>query len=676
MPRDLVFGNGEMLVNLDNHLNIRDLYYPYVGQLNHVGGYRCRVGIWTADVGFAWIGDEWQREIRYTTDTLVSDCTARLNRLGLSIRFRHGVSPTSNVFFNRITVTNLWKADRKVRIFFAFDLRIDESDIGDTAFFHPDAHAMIHYKRDRYILASGWVGEGVTALDSKSGIAHYACGIKEFGGAEGTWRDAEDGELSGNAIAQGSVDSVIGFDLDLAHESKQRLRSWIAVATDLDSVVALHHHFLTMGLDAIQDDCESITRSWIGKEPDGLENLPERVQALYRRSLLIMRSQIDKRGAILASTDTDIMRTARAHYAYVWPRDGALAAHPLDKIGLSEVTTPFYQFCIEALTKTPMVIETPMGEARALMHKYCPDGTMGASWHPWVVEGGGSEVPIQEDGTALVVWAASQRCLRAAKTEESKEIFEKLILPGARFLASHRDPKTNLPLPSWDIWEERRGVHLYTTAATIGALKFAGELASTMGDLKNAKYFEKSAAEIQAAIEEHFWDEGEERFVRTLTISPKTGKLVKDMTVDSSMFALFAYGVFAADHPKVASTMGAIGRALWVKVGIGGLARYENDYYFRVEGAGDSKQVPGNPWIICTLWLADWMIATAKSRDELRAAIDLVEWAAVCALPTGILPEQIHPVTYQPLSVAPLTWSHAQFVTTTLKYLERWAELK
>jgi len=119
--------------------------------------------------------------------------------------------------------------------------------------------------------------------------------------------------------------------------------------------------------------------------------------------------------------------------------------------------------------------------------------------------------------------------------------------------------------------------------------------------------------------------------------------------------------------------MQAIGRKLWVRVGVGGVARYERDWYFHVTQAWE--KVPGNPWIICTLWLADWYIATAKTTAALRSAVDLLEWAAICALRTGVLSEQVHPFTLQPLSVAPLTWSHAQYITTTTAYLDKLAEI-
>jgi hypothetical protein len=43
-------------------------------------------------------------------------------------------------------------------------------------------------------------------------------------------------------------------------------------------------------------------------------------------------------------------------------------------------------------------------------------------------------------------------------------------------------------------------------------------------------------------------------------------------------------------------------------------------------------------------------------------------------LPSGVLAEQVHPYTNQPLSVSPLTWSHAAFVTTVLEYLNKLEE--
>ena len=40
-----------------------------------------------------------------------------------------------------------------------------------------------------------------------------------------------------------------------------------------------------------------------------------------------------------------------------------------------------------------------------LLHKYNPDGSAGSSWHPWMSPDGKRQLPIQEDETALVLWA-------------------------------------------------------------------------------------------------------------------------------------------------------------------------------------------------------------------------------------------------------------------------------
>ena len=126
--------------------------------------------------------------------------------------------------------------------------------------------------------------------------------------------------------------------------------------------------------------------------------------------------------------------------------------------------------------------------------------------------------------------------------------------------------------------------------------------------------------------------------------------------------------MYAPDDPKIVSTMQAIEQELWVKTGVGGVARYTDDHYHQV--SQDIPNVPGNPWFICTLWLAEWHALTAKHRSGLKQALELLEWVVAHALPSGILAEQVDPYTAQPLSVSPLTWSHAAYVSTVLTYLQ------
>ena len=103
-----------------------------------------------------------------------------------------------------------------------------------------------------------------------------------------------------------------------------------------------------------------------------------------------------------------------------------------------------------------------------------------------------------------------------------------------------------------------------------------------------------------------------------------------DMTVDASCYSIWAFGAMEPDNPKVAATMKKIREKLHVNTDIGGIARYQGDNYQRVTTS--SEAIPGNPWIICTLWLAQYDIAAAKTTDELAKALDILRWAVQRAL--------------------------------------------
>ncbi len=49
MARDLPIGNGNVLVNFDAHYNLRDIYFPYVGQENQALDHLSHFGVWTAE---------------------------------------------------------------------------------------------------------------------------------------------------------------------------------------------------------------------------------------------------------------------------------------------------------------------------------------------------------------------------------------------------------------------------------------------------------------------------------------------------------------------------------------------------------------------------------------------------------------------------------------------------
>lgn len=667
MPRDLPLGNGGLLVAFDRHYQIRDLYWPHVGQENHALGHPFRQGVWV-EGQFRWLDDgRWERDLRYAHETLVSEVRLRHPDLQVALVVSDAVDFHENLLVRRFNITNLAEQTREVRLFFHHDFHISGNEVGDTTYYEPDRRAVFHYKGARWFLANGavvlvegepgpgWVPTPDTAPGLVVGVHQWACGLKEISGLQGTWRDAEDGQLSGSAVAHGSVDSCVGFGLSIPAGQTRTVYYWLAASSDFESVVRINRMVRQRGPQTFLDRTAAFWRLWLERHRPDLKDLPHEVCHEYLTSLLIIRTQVDNGGAVIAANDTDISSNVRDTYSYMWPRDGALVAHALNLAGYIDLPRAFFQFCAQALTREGY-----------LLHKYNPDGTLASSWHPWYRDGH-KDLPIQEDETALVLWALWGHFDRFGDVEFIKPLYRRLICPAADFLLNYRDPETGLPLPSYDLWEERRGVLAWTVAATWGGLTAGANFAEAFGETEQAERYRQAAGEIKAGADAHLWRPEMNCFARMLNRAPD-GRWEVDGTLDASLVGLWQFGMYPPDDPKIVATMEAIHRRLWVKTEVGGVARYENDNYHQV--SQDIANVPGNPWFICTLWLAEWYAATARTEDDLQRCVALLEWAAQRALPSGVLAEQVHPYSNAPLSVSPLTWSHAAFVSTAQAYLQ------
>jgi GH15 family glucan-1,4-alpha-glucosidase len=394
----------------------------------------------------------------------------------------------------------------------------------------------------------------------------------------------------------------------------------------------------------------------VNKNETDFHGLPAEVIELYKHSLLIARTQIDNDGAILAANDSDVTERATDHYSYLWTRDGAFVANAFDLAGYSHLARAFYDFCGR--------IVHPKGY---FLQKYNADGTVASGWHPaWNSRETAPMVPIQEDETALVLWALWQHYDCYRDIEFAYRLYRKLVVPCADFMTAFRHPELRTPAPSWNLWEDRRGIHTFTCASVVGGLRAAANFASLFAEDDRAALYAANADEITAAMREHLFDSSLGRFRRALWFHDERN-FDADASVDASMFGIFYFGAFAADDPMVTGTMSAIEERLTVP---GGIARFENDQYMRT-----SQAHAGNAWLICTLWLAEYYVAAAKNCADLEKALDILKTVASQARPSGVLPEQIDIATGEHTSVSPLTWSHSTYIATVQNYLRRMREL-
>ncbi|MGI8543301.1 MAG: glycoside hydrolase family 15 protein [Aridibacter sp.] len=646
--RDIPVGNGSLLVTFDDKYQIRDIYYPHVGQENHTEGFPFRFGVW-ADGEFSWVFEnDWKRTLKYLPETLVTDVQLVNEKMEVEIVCNDTVLSHENVFLRKIQVKNLSDTKREFRIFLHHDFRIYENKVGDTAFYDPESFSLIHYKKHRYF-----------SINTEPHFDYFVTGRKAFQEQEGTWRDAEDGVLNGGAITEGSVDSTIQKSFIIKQRETSEFFYWIAAGSSHDEVCELNQYVLDETPQQCLEYTKNYWRVWVSKNETDFADLSPEVIELYKRSLLVIRTQVDNQGAILAANDSHVTERATDHYSYLWTRDGAFVANALDLAGYPFFTRKFFEFCAKIVH-----------EDGYFLQKYNADGTVASGWHAaWDVWARRKLIPIQEDETSLVIWALWEHYDKFREVEFIRKLYRPLITKCADFMCEFRDEKTGLPKPSWNLWEDRRGIHTFTCASVVGGLRAAANFARMFGEEKRAEKYETAAKEIVEAMREHLYSKELGRFLRALN-SDNAQIFEADTIIDSSMFGIFYFGAFDVEDEFVENTMKSIEKNLWIKSEIGGIARFNGDAYMRI-----SDEFAGNAWFICTLWLADYRIAVAKKKSDLKGVIEILEWTAKNALPSGVLAEQVNPLDGSPVSVSPLTWSHSTFVATVVNYLKKLKEL-
>lgn len=644
MTRPILLSNGTMHVGINLYGMVHDFYYPYVGYENHARAnhMRHRIGVWV-EGKFSWLDDgQWKFIINYEDSSLIGNTQARNEALGVTLELQDAVDCDFNAFIRNIHIINEFNRQREVRLFLCQVFRISNSLDGESAQYLPTEPAILHYKGHRaFVIAA-------ENLEHQP-FDQFSIGVYAIEGHEGTFRDAEDGQLAGNAVEHGSVDSAIGFKLDLEAHGSTRVAYWIAAGRDQREAINVHQKIRARGVYSRMRATQQHWNHWLQPADHFTSKLEPELREPFRRSLLIIKSHIDKHGAVIASTDTTMSNYSRDAYAYCWPRDAAYALWPLLRLGYVQELKNFFAFCRDSLQ--------PEG---FLMHKYQADGALGSSWHAYLFAGRHTP-PIQEDETAIVLFLFGQYYQITNDHETLHKFYASLIHPAAAFLTSHIDETTKLPHASYDIWEQTFLTTTYTTAVTYAALLASAKLAEAMGHDKDAVHWQAIADDMREAAtklynpDKKFFYKG---FIKQHHGTPQEETMYDDTIDVSSFYGAFMFGLFDLKSDEIRASYDTLKTTFKINDdGVTPLPRYEHDLYDTVDPAG-----MGNPWLITTMWLAQYYMEV----DRLPAAKAIIQWARSIMLPSGVLPEQLNPFTQKFISVAPLIWSQAEFLNSIL----------
>lgn len=636
MGRPVVLSNGQLFVGLDEHGLVHDFYYPYVGleNLTTARSTQHKIGIWV-DGKFSWSDDgTWSTIVDFEDDALVSNIKLDSPELEISLHLQDFIDKDYNSLIRHITMTNNSSKKRDIRLFMHQVFQISRAGRADTAIYVPEEHYILDYKGRYCLLISGQFEDG-TDFDQ------YAVGNYGIEGKAGTFLDAEDGELSGNAVEHGGVDSTIRFRAELEAGASKELDYWIVAASSQTDAERTHLEYKS---EKRSDRLRHVRQSWQAWLDGGDVEAPDFHKRSLQHSLLIVKAHCDERGSVLASGDSSIFNYGRDYYCYCWPRDAAYAVWPLIRLGHFDEAKQFFEFARDTMHKDGY-----------LMHKYQPDRAIGSTWHP-LIHGRRQELAIQEDETAGVVFMVGEYFDANPEDKNFVEhLYATFVVPCANWMSLFIDEATGLPHASYDLWEEKFLTTTYTVCTVIAGLRAASKLAEAFDRPEEASRWTKASDGFRNNLDKLYNPDG---WFRKGFLLKDSGEIEYDDTLDiSSLYGPFMYAGLRLDDSRLLSTAKQVENRLLNSSPSGGVLRYEFDNYFLTK-----RQFKGNPWIVSTLWLAQYDAVigeTAKARE-------LLQWALDHELPSGVLSEQYDPETGDPLSVLPLVWSHAEMVNTLL----------
>jgi oligosaccharide amylase len=654
-----ILGNGRLLVCLDETGSLAQLFYPSLDAGPHIHSFLLGIQAvsgrggkalegaaeWEQEV--SWLTDQgWAHELSYIDGTAVAHCVSTHTILHIQVDQTMCVHHGSDAFINEVRITNLGNTAYLCKLVIYADFNFDYRQSGNTCHFDTENSMLTFFAADRYV-----------AITCDKPISGYGCDRRGINDPDCFFQDTSSGQFNSSTYATGLVQGSVCYDLGQIDPSSTTIgQIHMCLSRSRDDLRALST------LLAQRKSYVKETTSWW--QEHYRQSAPKTssltINNVYNRSIITLKVLTDKTGSILAAPECDPAFRSSGGYGFCWPRDGAFIGHSLDITGHHDHARAFYDWTLQ-------VQEASGG----WYQRYYTHGALAPTWGL-----------VQFDQIGAVVWAICQHIQLTEDISYGQKIFSQLVR-ACEYMRRELDPATGLAPITKDLWEERDGISTYACACTWAAFNELAYLATKLGQAVAAKQWALAASRLKDAIEKHLWSTSHQRFLRGInTLIPShsvkqlyhqqtlseadivsveyAGKtqnvLAHDATVDVSILGLsIPFGVFSAYDPRIIATAEAIARYL-TSPRIGGIHRYQGDRYRR-----------GNPWIICTLWLA-MQYLNSRRVEQGRS---LYNWALNHRTSLDLFPEQVDSTTGKPCWVVPLAWSHAMFLLATEGWRKR-----
>lgn len=457
----------------------------------------------------------------------------------------------------------------------------------------------------------------------------------------------EDGKIWDKDYVGMSANSSISYDLGTLKPNETReFELYIFIE---DSKIGLDN--LEKTIDRIRKidfrtEYEAVKKYWkkYVKDHNGLElDLAEtpknrKIKQIYTRTILLYSLLVNhETGGISAAVEIDENLKQCGGYQYCWPRDAVFTTTAMDILKMKKEVEKFYKsFCKNTQSRNGMWEQ-----------RFFTDGRLAPCWG------------YQIDETASVIVGVYNHY----KVIEDKKFLKdnlKMCEKAINFLKKYVEDifqETNKCGISYDLWEEYEGVNLYAVSSIFASfnamIKIYEELKEefTKNRVKqeNVNKEKETLRNLSVTLREYilknFYDESKKSLVRNL----------EDKTLDISILGtVIPFELFSPKDKKILNTVERINMTL--RTYTGGYKRFETDTYRE-----------GKPWIIATLWIAEYYLEIG----EKQKAKECFDFVVKTSTEHGFLAEQINNSTMQPDWVIGLGWSHAMFIETLKKMIEK-----
>ena len=457
----------------------------------------------------------------------------------------------------------------------------------------------------------------------------------------------DEGEIGDKDYVGMSTDSSISYNLGtLKPNEEKEFEIYIYIDDNQNGLYGIEKTIERLRKIDYKTELDSVKKYWRKylKNHDGLNlDLSKNVRnnkiiEIYERSILLFPLLSNSEtGGISAAVEVDEKLTKCGRYTYCWPRDAVFITSAMDALNMQKEVEKFYKvFCKNTQSRNGMWEQ-----------RFFTDGKLAPCWG------------YQIDETASVIYGVYNHFL---KTKDKKFLKDnlKMVEKAEKFLQKYVNDiieNQNKLHVSYDLWEMHEGVHLYSMACIYSAfdimIKIYTELKEDFTNNRvkqeNVNREKENLRNMLVSIKEfclkNFYDEEKKSFVRNL----------EDKKMDISILGIvYPFKMFTPKEKKVLNTVERINMTL--RTYTGGYQRFEKDHY-----------MGGNPWVIANLWMADYYLETGENKKA-RECFDFVLKTSGLH---GYLSEQIDNEKLAPTWIIGLGWSHAMFISTLQKMIEK-----